>query len=74
VVATNIALAITGRGKPAAFDGYGECFLETGDGRAGIGRGNFYAEPVPQVKLQPPGRRWHAAKILFEKQWLRRWF
>lgn len=74
VVAANIALAITGRGKPAAFDGYGECFLETGDGRAGIGRGNFYAEPVPQVKLQPPGRRWHAAKILFEKQWLRRWF
>ncbi|HEV2064678.1 MAG TPA: FAD/NAD(P)-binding oxidoreductase [Thermoanaerobaculia bacterium] len=73
VVAANIALAITGRGKSAAFDGHGECFLETGDGRAGIGRGNFYAEPAPQVKLQPPGRRWHAAKILFEKQWLRRW-
>lgn len=74
VVAANIAAAITGRGKPAVFDGQGDCFLETGNGRAGIGRGNFYAEPAPQVKLQPPARRWHAAKILFEKRWLRRWF
>ncbi len=74
VVAKNIARAITGKGKPAAFNGEGECFIETGDGKAGIGRGNFYAEPVPQVKIHPPGRRGHAAKVLFEKDWLRRWF
>ncbi len=74
VVAKNIARAITGKGKPAAFDGEGECFIETGDGKAGFGRGNFYAEPVPQVKIHPPGRRGHAAKVLFEKNWLRRWF
>lgn len=74
VVARNIARAITGKGKPAAFDGEGECFIETGDGKAGFGKGNFYAEPVPEVKLHPPGRRWHAAKVLFEKDWLRRWF
>jgi sulfide:quinone oxidoreductase len=73
-VAQNVARKILGRGKPAAFGGEGECFIETGDGKAGLGRGNFYAEPVPQVKVHPPARRWHAAKVLFEKDWLRRWF
>jgi sulfide:quinone oxidoreductase len=74
VVAQNIARSITGTGKPASFNGEGECFIETGDGKAGFGKGNFYAEPVPQIRLQQPGRRWHAAKVLFEKDWLRRWF
>jgi len=75
VVAANIAGAITGRSASAArFDGAGECFVETGDGKAGFGKGNFYGEPAPTVKLHPPGRRWHAGKILFEKYWLRRWF
>jgi sulfide:quinone oxidoreductase len=74
VVAKNIARAITGKGKGASFDGEGDCFIETGDGKAGFGKGNFYAEPVPEVKLHPPGLRWHAAKVLFEKDWLRRWF
>lgn len=74
VVANNIVHAITGKGEPAAFDGEGECFIETGDGKAGFGKGNFYAEPVPQVKIRPPAYRWHAAKVLFEKYWLRHWF
>ncbi len=74
VVAKNIARAITGTGQPAAFDGAGECFIETGDGKAGFGKGNFYAEPLPEVKMHPPGVRWHLAKILFEKGWLHRWF
>jgi hypothetical protein len=26
------------------------------------------------VKVHPPARRWHVAKVLFEKDWLRRWF
>ncbi|MFQ5860719.1 MAG: NAD(P)/FAD-dependent oxidoreductase, partial [Dehalococcoidia bacterium] len=74
VVAHNIACAVTGRGKPRQFDGHGECFVEVGDGRAAFGRGNFYAEPRPAVKLYQPGRHWHAAKVLFERDWLRRWF
>ena len=74
VIARNIAREITGKGKPAQFSGDGECFIETGDGKAGFGAGNFYGEPVPQVKVHPPARRWHAAKVLFEKDWLRRWF
>lgn len=72
VVAANIVRAITGKGKPAKFDGHGECFIEAGDGKAGFGSGNFYAEPLPDVKLYNLGRKWHAAKVLFEKAWLAR--
>ncbi|MEK7402979.1 MAG: FAD-dependent oxidoreductase [Gemmatimonadota bacterium] len=72
VVAENIALAWTGRGTRRAFDGHGECFLETGDGRAGLGSGNFYGEPAPQIQLRAPSRLWHWGKILFEKRWLAR--
>jgi sulfide:quinone oxidoreductase len=71
VVARNIARAITGSGRRAIFDGYGECFIETGDGRAGFGRGNFYAEPLPDVKLKKVGRRWQWGTLLFEKWGLR---
>lgn len=74
VVAANIAREITGKGKPSKFDGHGDCFIEAGDGKAGFGGGNFYAEPNPVVKLKNVGRRWHAAKVLFEKTWLALWF
>ena len=74
VVAHNVARAITGQGKPERFDGHGECFIEAGDGKAALGRGNFYAEPTPQVKAYRTGRHWHAGKVLFERDWLRRWF
>lgn len=74
VVARAIARAVTGRGRSAEFDGHGECFVETGGGKAGFGSGDFYAEPVPRVTLRQPGRVWHAGKVLFEKVWLWRWF
>ncbi len=73
-VAKSIAAHATGEGQPGSFDGHGECFIEVGGGRAGLGRGNFYAEPRPSVKLYNPGRHWHAGKVLFEKDWLRKWF
>lgn len=73
-VANNIALAWTGKGRPRSFDGYGMCFIEAGDGRAGIGKGNFYAEPTPQVEVRGPSLIWHAGKILYEKYWLYRRF
>ncbi len=74
VVARNIARAVTGAGEPARFDGHGECFIETGGGKAGFGKGDFYAEPAPVVRMHEPARRWHWGKVLFEKDWLRRWF
>jgi sulfide:quinone oxidoreductase len=74
VVAHNIARDITGKGEPASYDGFAECFVETGGGKAGFGRGDFYAEPTPQIKLYKANRRWHIGKVLFEKNWFRRWF
>ena len=73
VVADNIVRAVTGRGRPARFDGHGACFLEIGGAVAGLGRGNFYAEPAPAVKLHMPGPHWHFARVLLEWQWLRMW-
>jgi len=70
VVARSIAHAITGPGTPTRFDGNGECFIETGDGRAGFGGGDFYAEPKPVVTLRMPSWRWPLAKVWFEKSWL----
>ena len=72
VVADNLVHAWTGRGQSREFDGQGECFLETGHGRAGFGAGNFYGEPLPQVALRSPSRWWHWGKVLFEWRWLHR--
>lgn len=74
VVAHNIAVDINGSGKKITFTGRGECFIETGDRKAGFARGNFYHEPSPKVKMFKPGTHWHAAKVLFEKDFLRKWF
>ena len=74
VVAHNIARAITGQGDAQTFQGHGECFVEIGDGRAGFGSGNFYAEPKPRVTLYPPSRLRHFGKVLYEQYWLHRWF
>ncbi len=74
VVAHNIAHAWTGRGALRRFAGEGLCFIETGNGRAGIGKGNFYAEPAPQMQMRGPSLFWHAGKIAYEKYWLYRRF
>lgn len=74
VVAHNIAHAWTGKGTSRQFTGEGMCFIETGGGRAGIGKGNFYAEPMPQVEMRGPNLLWHVGKILYEKYWLYRRF
>jgi sulfide:quinone oxidoreductase len=70
IVAKNIVHAMSGTGTPQRFDGYGECFIELGGGKAGFGGGNFCAEPKPLVQLRAPSWRWHLTKVLFEKTWL----
>jgi sulfide:quinone oxidoreductase len=73
VVARNIARVIAGQAPTERFDGYGACFVDTGSGRAGLGAGDFYAEPQPDVRMKRPGWRWHAGKVLFEKQVMWQW-
>lgn len=74
VVAHNIAAEITGTGTMRNFLGEGACFIEAGDGQAGFGSGNFYAEPAPRIKLRPAGRLLHWGKVAYEKYWLYKWF
>ena len=73
VVVANIVSKIKGLPAGKEFDGHAFCFLEVGYGKAGLASGNFYADPVPDVKMKKPGRRWHWGKVLFEKYWLMRW-
>ena len=73
VVAANIAASIAGRTGDRRFDGHGQCWVESGDGRAAFGSGDFYASPAPQVVLRPPSRFRHWTKVAFEKSWLWRW-
>jgi len=57
-----------------AFDGRSDCFLEMGGVSRVAPAATFYAEPGPSVRLRRPGRRWHLAKVAFERYWLWRWF
>lgn len=45
VVAGDLARTILGKAESHAFLGHGKCFVETGDGRAGFGYGDFDGEP-----------------------------
>jgi len=74
VVAHNIAAEISGREPTHRFTGHGYCWVETGDGKAAFGSGDFYAAPAAMIALRKPARHWHAAKVLFEKYWLWKWF
>lgn len=73
-VARTLAARLRGRGREHKFEGHGECFIEMGGGVAGFARGNFYAEPAPQVQMYRAGRHWHAAKVAFERNWWHTWF
>jgi sulfide:quinone oxidoreductase len=73
VVARNIADAWRSQSALSAFDGHGACFVESGDGKAAMGSGNFFAEPSPQINLKAPSVLWHMAKVVFEKRWLKWW-
>lgn len=67
VAARNIAADIAG-GQRSQWDGFGTCFLETGHGKAGMVRGNFYGEG-PAPSMRNPGRLWHWGKVFVEKRW-----
>lgn len=73
-VAHNIAGKIAGRVPDKTFNGEGQCFLESGGGKAGYAGGNFYGSPLPVVKMKKTGYRWHWVKVMFEKYWFYKYF
>lgn len=74
VVAERIAARLAGTESTASFAGEGFCFLEVGNGMAQFVRGNFLADPEPQVELTPPSADALAEKDRFEQERLDAWF
>jgi sulfide:quinone oxidoreductase len=74
VAAERIVARFGDRDPDAVFDGEGFCFLEVGNGEAMFVRGNFLAEPEPDVELTAPSRESLEQKDRFEQQRLDEWF
>jgi sulfide:quinone oxidoreductase len=73
VVAREIAAEVTGGESAPPYVALGECWVETGDGVAAYGHGDFFGDPVPVVSLEAPSVEAHRAKEAWEQEWLERW-
>ena len=74
VVAQNIINEIQGVEKSAGFQGEGICFMEVGDGKAAPLRANFYAQPSPKWKFDPPNEEGYREKQRFLDERMKAWF
>ena len=74
VVADRIAAYFLGEEPTTTFKGEGGCYLEVGGGRAMMVRGNFLAEPEPEVTLTEASSELLNEKRSFETQRLIEWF
>ncbi|MGH3520838.1 MAG: FAD-dependent oxidoreductase [Haloechinothrix sp.] len=72
VAAANLAADLYG-GERASFDGHGFCFLELPGEQVATVRGDFYAEPRPEVQLTPPDQASFIAKQQWEQERLTAW-
>jgi sulfide:quinone oxidoreductase len=70
-VAFNIASSVLGT-ETRSWDGFGECFIETGSGNAGYGSGSFYASPKPVINLQIPSKELRERKDAWGNYWTKR--
>jgi sulfide:quinone oxidoreductase len=73
-VAERIAAAFAGEELTATFKGEGGCYLEVGGDKAMMVRGNFLAEPEPEIVLTEATTEYLNEKRSFETQRLMEWF
>lgn len=73
VVARAIAAEVSGGAPVGPYAAMGECWVETGDGMAAYGHGDFFGDPTPAVSLEAPSAAAHRAKEAWEREWLERW-
>jgi len=73
-VAERIASGFLDEEPTATFKGEGGCYLEVGGGKAMMVRGNFLAEPEPEVILTEATTEFLNEKRSFESQRLSEWF
>jgi sulfide:quinone oxidoreductase len=71
IVASNIASTVLGT-ETRSWDGFGECFIETGSGNAAYGSGSFYSSPKPVINLQIPSRELRERKDVWGNYWIKR--
>jgi sulfide:quinone oxidoreductase len=71
IVASNIAASILGT-ETKSWDGFGECFIETGSGKAAYGSGSFYSLPKPVINIQMPSKELRERKDTWGDYWTRR--
>jgi sulfide:quinone oxidoreductase len=71
IVAFNIASSILGT-ENRSWDGFGECFLETGSENAGYASGSFYSSPKPVINLQTPSKEFRERKDAWGNYWTKR--
>jgi sulfide:quinone oxidoreductase len=73
-VAERVASGFLGEEPTTTFKGEGGCYLEVGGGKAMMVRGNFLAEPEPEVTLTEATAEFLNEKRSFETQRLSEWF
>ncbi len=73
-VADRIAAMFAGQEPEAKFKGEGGCYLEVGAGQAMMVKGQFLAEPEPEVILTEASPKYLDEKRSFEMQRLQTWF
>jgi sulfide:quinone oxidoreductase len=73
-VADRIAASLAGQEPEATFKGEGGCYLEVGAGQAMMVKGQFLAEPEPEVILTEASPKYLEEKRSFETQRLQTWF
>jgi sulfide:quinone oxidoreductase len=72
--ADRIAATFAGQEPEATFKGEGGCYLEVGAGQAMMVKGQFLAEPEPEVMLTEASAKYLDEKRAFETQRLQAWF
>ncbi|RPJ21295.1 MAG: NAD(P)/FAD-dependent oxidoreductase [Chloroflexi bacterium] len=73
-VADRIAAKFRGQELEATFKAEGGCYLEVGAGQAMMVKGQFLAEPEPEVSLTEASNKYLEEKHAFETQRLQTWF
>ena len=73
-VADRIAATFAGQEPEATFKGEGGCYLEVGAGQAMMVKGQFLAEPEPEVMLTEASAKYFEEKQSFETKRLQTWF
>ena len=71
IVASNLTSSVLGT-ETRSWDGFGECFIETGAGFAGYGSGSFYSSPKPMINLQIPSKELRERKDAWGNYWTKR--